>query len=223
MNTCLLSPGGKYSPARKRLLYLILIGIGFIVFLPTFWVHQGLKSGVGLHLAQISMSFAMVILLGLVLAGMGLGYLIDITIRRQGFFNQSLSRASWVSVLIKAWGFDLIDKESEFPSIPILVHSLEVDDTLAILSKPRKRGRRPSYPIDRWKRVVLKWENRDTHRSMMTLTELLAEEFGTNADGSPKISEQTYYSWRNKVFAEMKKEAEANTLSPGKLREKSKS
>ena len=59
---------------------------------------------------------------------------------------------------------------------------------------------------------MFKWEKRDPLRDTMTLADLLAEEFGTNADGSPRMTEQTYYDWRDRVFAELKKEAESPSI-----------
>jgi len=40
----------------------------------------------------------------------------------------------------------------------------------------------------------------------MTLSEYLAEQFGTYADGSPKMSENSYYDWRRKILKELQKQ-----------------
>jgi len=39
----------------------------------------------------------------------------------------------------------------------------------------------------------------------MTLAEFLSQEFGTYADGSPCMSENSYYDWRKRVFDELHK------------------
>jgi hypothetical protein len=199
---------GKYPPAKKGALYLTLGGIGLIVFLPIVWVYQKMKLEMGVDIAQITLTFAMVILLGMVLAGMGLAYFIDGVIRKQRFIFRTPKSRSWVNALIRIWGFELINELSESPAISVPAQNLEVDEALAILNRPRRRGRKPTYSIDRWKRVVLKWESRDTLRDTMTLADLLAEEFGTHVDGSPRMTEQSYYDWRDKVFKELKKESE---------------
>jgi len=199
---------GKRSPAKKAILYLTLVGAGLVVFLPIAWVYQKLKSGIGADVAQITLIFAMVILLGIILVGMGLAYFIDRAIQKQRFIFHTPQPGSWVGALIRAWGFALVEEQPEEDTLPARAPTSKADEILAILNRPRRRGRKPTYSIDRWKRIVLRWENRDPLRDTMTLADLLAEEFGTYADGSPKMTEQSYYDWRNRVFAELKKEAE---------------
>lgn len=199
--------GGRYPPVKKGVLFLTLLGVGWVVFLPIAWMYQKLRSGMGVDFAQISLTLAMVLFLGTILAGMGLAYFIDSAIRRQRFIFHAPQPGGWVDALIRAWGFELMIGQPENPAISATAQPLEGDDALAILNKPRKRGRKPAYSIDRWRRVVVRWENRDTLRNMITLTELLSEEFGTHADGSPGMSKQSYYDWRNKVLAEYKKKS----------------
>ena len=210
--------GGKCSPVKKITLYLALIGAGLIVFLPIAWVYQKMKSGIGSDVAQITLTFAIVILLGVVLVGMGLAYFIDSAIKKRSFIFRSPQPGSWVDALIRAWGFILVEEQPDDSALPVQASIPEADEILAVLNKPRRRGRKPTYSIDRWKRIVLKWENRDPLRDTMTLADLLAEEFGTHVDGSPKMTEQSYYDWRNRVFAEFKKEAEGGK-SPTRLPE----
>ncbi|MCC6986386.1 MAG: hypothetical protein IT309_08155 [Anaerolineales bacterium] len=81
--------------------------------------------------------------------------------------------------------------------------------TISIPEHPPRRGRRPTYPLERWARVVQAWENRDPLRNTMTLSEFLAEEFGVYADGSPHMSENSYYEWRKRVFMELRKQTPA--------------
>ena len=63
---------------------------------------------------------------------------------------------------------------------------------------------------------MLKWEYRDTLRDSMSLADRLSEEFGSNVDGSPTMTEQSYYYWRDKVFTEIKNETEAK-ISTGNI------
>ena len=200
--------GGKYSPVNKSILYLTLIGMGLIEFLLIDWIYRKMKFGMGVEVAQISLTFAMVIFLGTVLAGLGLAYFIDSALRKRRFIFRTPQPGGLVDALVKVWGFELIDEKPENPPLSAPVPTLQVDEALAIVNKPRRRGRKPTYSIDRWRRIVLKWEDRDTLRDTMTLADLLAEEFGTHADGSPRITEQSYYAWRDKVFAEIRNEAE---------------
>ncbi|MBK8821870.1 MAG: hypothetical protein IPN58_04450 [Anaerolineales bacterium] len=75
------------------------------------------------------------------------------------------------------------------------------------MDRPKRRGRPPTHSLDRWTRVVLAWENRDPYRNPMTLTEFLSQEFGTYADGTPCMSENSFYENRKKVFEELRKNA----------------
>jgi hypothetical protein len=204
---------GKYTRDKKGVLYLIFVGVVLIVYFPIAWVYQKMKLEMGVNAAEIALAFAMVICLGLVMTGMCLGYFIDSAIRKRRFIFLDPPPGGWVDTLIRIWGFELITGETEIPPISAPAHVLEADKVLATLDKPRRRGRKPTFTIDRWRRVVLNWENRDTLRDMMTLADLIAEEFGTHADGSPKMTEQTYYYWRDKVFREIKNEAEARNSS----------
>lgn len=207
---------GKAPPVKKSVLCLTLVGVGLIVFLPIVWAYQKMKLDMGVDIAEIILTFATVIFLGMVLAGMGLAYFIDGAIRKQRFIFRAPQPGGWVNALIRIWGFELIDEQPESPVVSEPAKTLEANEALAILNKPRRRGRKPTYSIDRWKRIVLKWENRDTLRDTMTLADLLAEEFGTHADGSPRMTEQSYYDWRDRVITEIKKEAEA-TKSSGQI------
>lgn len=207
MTTYTIVRSEKSPPARKIIINLMLVGAGLVVLFPIIWVYQRIESREGLDVAQATMVFVMVILLAIVSAGMVLAYVTDRAIRKQKFIFRSPRPGSWVDTLIRAWGFVLIEETPEKNAEPAHIKRSEVEEALAILDKPRRRGRKPIFPIDRWRRVVLKWENRDPLRDTMTLAELLSDEFGTWADGSPKASEQTYYAWRDKVFAELKKEA----------------
>jgi hypothetical protein len=201
--------GGKYTRVEKSVLYLILVGVALIVFFSIAWVYQKIKFDVGVNVADIGLTFAMVFCFWLVLTGMRMGYFIDMGIRKRSFIFLAPPTGGWVDTLIRIWGFEPIDGEKEIPTISESTHTPEEDNVLENMNKPRRRGRKPTFPIDRWRRVVLKWENRNTLRDTMTLAEVLSKEFGTNVDGSPRMAEQSYYVWRDRVFAEIKKEAEA--------------
>lgn len=209
MATYKVARGGKHSPGKIFVLLLILIGAGLAVFIPIEWAYQEIDSGMGAVVAQITVTFAIVFLSAIVLAGMCVGYLIDRAIKKQRLIFRSPQPGGWVDRLIGVWGFVLVEEQPAEGVQPRQAQSSEAEEALAMLSRPRRRGRKPTYSIDRWKRIVFKWENRDPLRDTMTLADLLAEEFGTHADGSPRMTEQSYYDWRDRVFAELKKEAES--------------
>jgi hypothetical protein len=60
--------------------------------------------------------------------------------------------------------------------------------------------------MDRWIKVVLAWENRDTWRNPITLVEFLSQEFGTWADGSPRVSKKAFYDNQKRVHEELRRQ-----------------
>ena len=200
-------------PANMVVLSLTLVVVSLIEYLSITWVYQKTRLALGVDLAQISVSFMTIIVLGMVLLGMRLAHFIENAIGRQRFIFRAPRPGSWVEALIRVWGFELIDKRQESHVTSKADSTLKPDEVSTILNKPRRGGRRPTYSIDRWRRIVLKWENRDTLRDAMTLADLLAEEFGTHPDGSPRMTEQTYYCWRDKVLDDLRNKVEANNSS----------
>ena len=195
------------------ILSLTLVVVSLIEYLSINWVYQKTRLALGVDLAQISVSFVTIIVLGMVLLGMRLAHFIGDAMARRRFIFRNPRSEGWVLALIRVWGLELPDEHPESHVISKADNTLKPDEVSAILNRPRQRGRRPAYSIDRWRRIVLKWENRDTLRDAMTLADLLAEEFGTHPDGSPRMTEQTYYCWRDKVLEVFKNEVEANNLS----------
>ena len=140
------------------------------------------------------------------MTGMVLAYFIYDAIRKRKFIFHTPQPGSWEDKLIRVWGFELIEDHPRTSLIPEPDQNLDgANETLVNMNGPNNRGRRPIYSIDQWEPVVLKWENHDSFRDTRTLTKYLGDEFGTNADGSPKMSEQSFYDWRKRVHAELKK------------------
>ena len=203
----------KYSPGNNVILSLILIVLTVIVFLPITWVYHNTEHILGLEFAQISLTFATILFMAMILTGMGLAHFISNAIRRRNFIFRAPKPGSWAVALIKGWGFELIEESQEKHETSMPDRIFELDQVSAILNKPRRRGRRPTYTLDRWRRIALKWENRDTLRDTMTLVDLLAEEFGSHPDGSPKITVATYYCWRDKVLEEARNTNDSKSTS----------
>jgi hypothetical protein len=74
------------------------------------------------------------------------------------------------------------------------------------VQKRRRLGRKPNFPLERWLPIAQKWENRDPLVDAFTLGELISEHLGTHPDGSPIMTEQSYYStWRDLAIEELEK------------------
>ncbi len=117
------------------------------------------------------------------------------------------------------WGYEL--KEEDLQPTQTLPPELQDIKPLGPINAPARRGRKPTFPLERWIPIAMQWENRDPIRDAFTLGELIAEHLGTNSDGSPIVSEQTYYSlWRQRATDEIRRRANAKGCSglqkPGK-------
>ena len=113
------------------------------------------------------------------------------------------------------WGYELKSKEVTtlgIDSIPKPGPSMI--EPFVLLDLPTRRGRKPTFTLERWVPIALKWENRDPMRDAFTLGELISEHLGTNSDGSPIVSEQTYYSvWRKRAIDEIRRRAKSKESS----------
>lgn len=106
------------------------------------------------------------------------------------------------------WGYEL--KEKEVVQIQTTPPEPQMIEPFDLFNMPARRGRKPTFPLERWLPIAMKWENRDPMRDVFTLGELIAEHLGTNSDGSPIVSEQTYYSvWRQRAIDEIRRRAKA--------------
>lgn len=214
MSTFITQRSGKYSQSQKAVLYTALIGASLLIFLPTTWMYQEMKSRLGVGIAEISMAVMVIIFLSVGFAGAGLAHLLDRAIQTRTGLFRSPQLGSWVDSLVRIWGFALMEERLDDPAPLPQNPTPNIAEIQAILEGPRKRGRKPTYSLDQWIPVVIRWESRDTLRETMTLNELLTEKFGENADGSPRMTEQSYYDWRRKVFAELENKIEQAKL-PG--------
>jgi len=101
--------------------------------------------------------------------------------------------------------------ENFFPEINLFP---TFDEVLTIINRPKRRGRKPTFPLEAWLPIAAKWENRDPIRDAFTLEDLIRESLGENSDGSPVVSAQSYYStWRERAMEELQRRAEAKQAS----------
>jgi hypothetical protein len=162
-------------------------------------------------MAQVAIAYHVVLLLGMVAMGVGLGRWIDRMIRTRTSIFRSAQKGSWTEALMNLWGYEL---ESEGDKVAANTPASQPIPTIiepfSLFNMPARRGRKPTFTLDRWLPIAAKWENRDTTRDAFTLGELIAEHLGTNADGSPIVSEQAYYStWRPRAIAELRRRGNA--------------
>lgn len=184
-------------------LLVVLLTSGIVIFYSVNWIYHQILSRLGFEIAEVVVAFLMLPIIILILFGFGAGIGAEQLLRRR------VCERLWIyrflkrfKVLRSLWQYIKPNGQKENPALAAI-------ETFSIPEHPPRRGRRPTYSLERWARVVQAWENRDLLRNTMTLSEFLAEEFGTYADGSPQMSENSYYEWRKKVFMELKRQKPA--------------
>lgn len=200
-----LSQSIQLSPTLLRfVLIAVMLVIGVGVFYSVRWIYLRVHYSLGLEIAEVVMAFVAIIILGLIVTGFGAGI---------GAKRILGSRPEDVSRICHSLGLEnLLEPVCGDTPGPAAANptACEAEPNPVSVSKDRtpKRGRPPTYSIDRWMKVVSAWESRDTWRNPITLEQFLSEEFGICADGSPRISRKTYYDWQKKVHEEAMKQEE---------------
>lgn len=196
----------KYGSPKKMIL-LALLKIALVgIFLQITWSYHSLENGLGKAVAQVAIMYHVVLLSILVAAGIGLGHWIDQMIRLKRSIFHDPPKGGWTEAFMNLWGYELKEKDANQTTAtePQMIESFD------LFNMPTRRGRKPTFPLERWIPIAMKWENRDPIRDAFTLGELIAEHLGTNSDGSPIVSEQTYYSvWRQRAMDEIRCRAKA--------------
>ena len=186
------------------MLYLILFTCGGLLFGSIIWVFHRIQTRFGDELAEVAAALMSILILALITVGMRAGWSLDRFIRHRRIdlwrIHQSIRPTGYFLSLL---GYEEVQPQLSLPES----ETLNVTQLLVSMDKPKRRGRPPTHSFDRWTRVVLAWENRDPYRNPMNLTEFLSQEFGTYADGTPCMSENSFYENRKKVFEELRKNA----------------
>ncbi len=216
MKTCNILRKQHCGLLHKTLLLLALIVAAALAFLPAIWVYHTVYIGVGTEAAETTTVFHIVLILSLMSTGIGAGVIADWMIRRRRFIFRDPRQGSWTETILGLWGYEL-QCALQQPEIPSLADA--VSDVVAgapLVGGPHRRGRKPTFTLERWLPIALQWENRDTTRDAFTLGEVIAAHLGTNADGSPVVSEQTYYStWRDRAIEELQRREQSRKKPAG--------
>ena len=198
-----LSKRSRIHPIMRTVLYFILLICGSLLFGSIIWIFHRIHSSLGVDLAEVASALMSIFILALILVGMRAGWSIDRSIRHREIAAGKIYRSfGQVRHFLSLLGYEEIQPVIGLTDGP---NQLNINETLALIERPRRRGRPPTHSFDRWTRVVIAWENRDTFRNPITLAEFLSQEFGIYADGSPCMSENSFYENRKKVFDELRK------------------
>lgn len=170
-----------------------------------YWIFLKINHSAGVELAEVAVAFLSIFVMALILVGMRAGLGLDRWIRYRRFEECRLFHSFKHTHRVLSWlGYGHIIEE-EAPSNEF--YGWKAEELLALFEKPKRRGRRPTHPPERWIRVVLAWENRDIVRNTLTLPEFLIEQFGQNADGTPCESVSNFYDNRQKILKAIKEHA----------------
>ncbi len=197
---------------------LALIVAAALAFLPAIWVYHTVYVGVGTEVAETTTAFHIVLILGLISTGIGVGVIADWMIRRRRFIFRDPQQGSWTETILGLWGYELQCALGQ-PEMPSLTDAVsDVTTGAPVIDAPHRRGRKPTFPLARWLPIAQQWENRDTTRDAFTLGDVIAEHLGTNADGSPIVSEQAYYTtWRDRAIEELQRREQSRKKPAGHL------
>jgi hypothetical protein len=195
-----LPKNNNIPPIFMRMgLLVILFMSGMVIVSSMGWIYRRIRNNLGFEIAEVVVAFLMVLIFILVLFGFGAGFGADRILRRRKI------QALWICRSLKRFRFIRSLWVYIEPHEHVETENQQALEMTKLLTKTPRRGRHPTYSLDRWMRVVQAWENRDPLRNTLTLSEFLGEEFGIYADGSPQMSENSYYDWRKKVFKELRK------------------
>lgn len=216
MKTCTIFRPRKYGPIQKVSRVSILIGAILVVLLSVNWAYHKIQIGVGEEAAQVTVSLQIVAVLVLIIIGLGLAILMDWAIKHQRFIFRAPQEGSCAEFIVRIWGYDVhCQEEPDIQAISAL-DSLISEVYPIPPDKPKRRGRKPTFTLERWLPIAAKWENRDPILDAFTLGELIAEHLGTNPDGTPIVSEQAYYTtWRLRAIKELQRREKARQKAFG--------
>ena len=221
MKNCTIFRSKKCGPAKKVVFAVFLTGAGVVVTLSAAWAYQKIQLSLGMETAQVTLAIHASELLIMTTFGTGLGILVDWAIRRRKFIFHTLKEGSFVDALVRLWGYEMIYlDEVESQIVPEINLLPAFDEAVDMVHRPKRRGRKPTFPLEAWLPIAAKWENRDPMVDAFTLEDLIRDRLGKNLDGSPIVSTQSYYStWRGRAMKELarrekaKKAARQSTLA----------
>lgn len=194
-----LPPSHEFSPIPFRMgLIAVLLASLAGVFTAAAWVYHQVRNGLGHEIAEVVMAFVAILILGLIIIGFGMGFRAKRVLGQNEQPELIYDLCERFTCFERLWAYlgPQAEVKAETPAPVVEEKPVEI----AFLPvKVAKRGRPPTYPFDRWVKVVCAWDNRNPWRDNLTLQEFLSEEFGTYADGSPRISKKTFYDWQKKV------------------------
>ena len=205
----------RYGGSQKYVLLPPFLGTGVVVSQLLAWIYNKTQLAFGMEVAQVGMATGVLVMMLIIASGVKLASRIDQAIKDQRSIFSQTNRGRLAKLVMRLWGYetDSLEKveDAEPEPNPMMEElGLTYAEAMDLVQQTRKRGRRPDFTLEQWLPVTVKWETRDPIRDAFTLGELIIEFLGKNDDGSPIISEQSYYkTWRPRALAELERRAKA--------------
>ena len=221
--TVLRSP--KYGITQKLWLILALIITGLLSLIPFFWLYQKVKLTFGIGAAEIGLTLGVVFLLAWIALGIFVGVKTDRMIREQKSVFNTSQKNKGADVLMRIWGYEKLYKEASDPENIETTADLDMDyeEVMSLVNQPNRRGRTPEFVLEDWLPVAIRWESREPGVDAYTLADVISEKLGTHPDGSPAMSEQSYYrTWRKRALKELESRAILKKKRESKMSAKNK-
>ena len=222
METYIILRSPKYGVTQKLWLVLALIITGSLSLIPFFWLYQKVKFSFGIEVAEIGLTLEVVFLLAWTALGIFVGYKTDRMIREQKYIFNTSQKNKGAELLMRIWGYEKRYKEvSESENIekhtdPDL--DMDYEEVMNLVNQPNRRGRTPDFVLEDWLSVAVRWESREPGVDAFTLADVISEKLGTHPDGSPAMSEQSYYrTWRKRALEELERRAKLKKKRESKI------
>ncbi len=244
METSTVTLFPKYEANQKFWLTLAFIITSLLVATPSLWIYQKVKVIFGIGAAELGLTAGVIFLLAWTTLGVFAGLEIDWMMQEEKFIFNRSQKNKGAEILMLIWGHtksskkisaskenlneisSLKDNREEVSALESKKIKWEADfdfglsyeEVMSALNQPNRRGRPPRFGLDKWIRVAIVWESRDTTVDAFTLAEVISDVLGTNADGSPAMSEQSYYkTWRGRAKKELKRIAKLKKERESKI------
>ena len=218
--TVLRSP--KHGVTQKIWLILALIITGMLSLIPFFWLYQKVKFRFGMEAAEIGLTVGVIFLLAWTTLGIFAGSKIDGMIQEQKSIFNASQKNKGAEVLMRIWGYEKfyqeVSESEDIETATDLDLDMDYEKVMSLVNQPNRRGRTPDFVLDDWLPVAIRWESREPGVDAFTLADVISEKLGTHPDGSPAMSEQSYYrTWRKRALKELERRAKLKKKRESKI------
>lgn len=194
----------KYSRSQWAVILFCLKICSLLVLLPLLWLFKKMSGTWGNDAAQIIFTFLSAGILIVVFMGLGLGLVIDYTIRHRRYIFRDPQPNTLIYRTIRMWGYEVQAlPHQEIPAATLGTEKLTEErvQSYQLPEKASRPGRKPQFSVKDWVPVALVWEQRDPAFDLFSLEDVISQKLGKAADGAPIISAKAYRgTWRKRVI-----------------------